>query len=122
MNYPISACILQPGSVKCPDAWAAQQIDAYEEAHDTRECTACGCAGSPTCNADGKYEIFDIPLCEGRLHTEVSETMCTSVADLFDSATGSALPTLATVAQPECTGGEPTGDLQVTGHHTICCR
>lgn len=116
------ACIEQPGIVQCPDGWGAQIVAAYENGTDARQCSNCGCDTSTITCSGGDVRIYEKKVCDTYRITMNDTTQCYG-AFFFEYARGmSASFTLGTPSDGSCSQATPSGVVQGTGPHTLCCR
>ncbi len=107
-------CVRPSGdSVTCPVEYPSK-IDLPAGVEDTRGCTPCTCAASPSCTF--QYKLYDSDDCTGTAPTLTDSNCHTengidSVKLLTTNVTGSCAPN----------GGAPTGDVAVTSVSALCC-
>lgn len=113
-------CVEKDGDEACPDGWTDEDIQVYTAATDQRACSSCACLTGASCGSDGKYTVYDNTTCGGSKKT-VDSTACVNVYNQL-AIEGSLLPTLASVQDGQCGGGQPTGQLDLAGAKKICCK
>lgn len=104
-------CIYAPGPAACPDAGYQVTRDAYEDASDTRGCSACECSSPSSCS--GSATLFSGPSCSGSKNYAVSG--CLSEETPFESV----LVEVHAVCKP--TVPVPEGTVITSGEETFCC-
>jgi len=122
-SYTGPACLRKGGSNSCPAGWS-QTILVYQDATDSRDCSACSCEVSGASCVGGSYGIFDHSDCKGQKITiGFGSTACVDVTSLLDDGTGSLRATLAQPQGGGCTpeGGQANGSVTPSGAVTLCC-
>lgn len=113
------ACAAKPSAEGCPTGWTASEVKSYGGADDERACKPCKCATGVSC-VGGSYLVRAYNDCTGSMST-VDSTTCVEVTGQLDDNAGSLKPTLPTVMDGTCGGGEPSGSLNPKDPLTICC-
>ncbi len=111
-------CIAQPGTTSCPMGWDNAVFAAYEGGTDTRACSNCVCNTDTVTCSGGKVRLFDESGC-GLLSVELVDQTCVQESFYFQH---SANFVLGTPSQGTCMQATPSGSVQTTGPHTVCCR
>lgn len=117
------ACIEQAGITQCPDGWGAQNFVAYEDGTDGRQCSNCGCDTSTITCSGGEVRLHRMNKTCASVPAAMNDPTKCYGSFYFESATGmSAAFTLATPSDGSCSQATPSGVVEGTGAHTICCR
>jgi len=118
--YDDPACVIQADAGACPAGWT-DEIHAYADANDTRDCSDCTCSAQGLSCTGGMVTVYNDNGCGGS-NMSVSGTSCHEVGDYTDDKTGSYRVTAATVSGT-CTaaGGDPIGAVEPTNPTRICC-
>jgi hypothetical protein len=112
-------CITRADTTPCPAAWTAQVTAAFEGGTDGRACSACACDVQCT---GGSYDVYTQDFCLGSASVTIGSTTCTAAPGVFDWSTSSVQSNLATPTLASCDGAVPSGAVETTGPHQICCR
>jgi|HubBroStandDraft_6_1064221.scaffolds.fasta_scaffold308869_2 hypothetical protein len=119
--YPaasFSLCIYQAGTQSCPPGYVnpAQTFDT--KVVDTRSCTDCNCALTPTCTG-GDVTLASTPNCGGGASTPLPAA-CTSTG-----LSGSVFAEVSSAPTPggscAASGGAPSGSATGSSPVTMCC-
>lgn len=116
------ACIEQVGITQCPDGWSAQTFTAFEGGTDARQCSNCGCDTSTITCSGGSVSMFFKKDCMLTRGTMTDASPCLS-SIYFEAVSGaSAKFILGTPSDGSCAQATPSGVVEGTGPHTVCCR
>ncbi len=113
-----SVCITRADATPCPAGWTTDMTPAFEDADDTRACTACAC--DVACQG-GSYAVCGNDTCGGNT-VKVDTTSCVPVPNLFYASSASVQSHVGTPALVACNPPTPSGGVAPTGVHQICCR
>lgn len=125
-----SMCVRQDGETKqCPSGFS-QIVQAYADADDTRGCADCSCGDAATACAGGSYNFHDLDGCQngGDAPIAINSSACDNVTPALDAqstATASwGIETIPATPTGTCApqGGQPTGQLNLQGPVTFCCK
>ena len=113
-------CIAQAGAAACPMGWAASNEVGFESGADGRTCSNCGCNTSSVTCSGGKVTMYGDNGCANSTKVLSALQQCvTNIPIMFQA---SANFVLGTPNSGTCTQATPSGSVQTTGPHTICCR
>lgn len=114
-------CIAQIGATVCPMGWTASNAVGFESGTDGRTCSNCGCNTSTVTCSGGKVTMYHDNNCINT-QSKVLTTLQQCVASVNVMFTASANFVLGTPNPGTCTQATPSGSVQTTGEHTVCCR
>jgi hypothetical protein len=113
-------CIMGAGT-NCPMGWDAAMFSAYEAGVDARVCSNCGCNTNTVTCSGGSVELRTKDDCSNQAsYILANQQEC--VQAYLSNLQGSATFALGTPSAGTCTPAVPTGNVQTTGPHTICCQ
>jgi hypothetical protein len=127
-----SVCVRQDGAGKaCPSGFSVT-VQAYQDAVDSRGCADCVCGDAATACSGGGYLFHDLNQCMGNGGGDppitINSVACDNVTPALDGQSTSfaswSIETTAAMPTGTCApkGGEPTGQLNLQGPVTFCCK
>jgi len=127
-----SVCVRQDGESKqCPSGFS-ESVQAYVGGDDTRGCSECQCGDAATTCSGGSYMFYDLNMCMmgggGDPPIAIDSSACKNTTPALDgqptTTTSWSIGKVAATPSGTCapSGGEPTGQLNLQGSVTFCCK
>jgi hypothetical protein len=123
-GFEPSVCMRKEGAALCPAGWTDLDLAVYEGGKDNRACSGCGCDVSKVHCIGGKYTLHAGNGCSAANTIEVDSNACKPLNAILTppDAPYSVRPEFATPTGLECINGVPSGSVETSGAHRICCR
>jgi hypothetical protein len=122
-GFEDAICMGQQGNTTCPAGWTDEDLPVFEGGTDQRACSACGCDTSQLACSSGQYTLHGGTGCSSS-NTIVLNGSCQSIQPILSGQD----PPFSYQAKPgdlsglACTGGMPSGSVETSGPHRICCK